>query len=194
MRLAANTFALQLGDKSFDLKPSLRAAFVLNEKYAGFQNLSRYLAEGSITTAIDLINATIVDQSAWAAYALADTNSVVLDIVGALDQLQNFVVILCGADANSPDKPQTSKPMPFIEHFTQLFQIGTGWLGWAPEDVWDATISEIVNAKIGREAMLRAIFGGGKDDQAADVADGSLADMKADLNAIGDMTNHVRPR
>ncbi|OAF13931.1 hypothetical protein [Bradyrhizobium neotropicale] len=193
MRLAANTFALQLGDKSFDLKPSLRAAFILYERYDGFHNLSRYLAEGSVTTAVDLINATIVDQKAWAAYALAG-NAVVRDLLGAKDQLQDFVVILCGANASSTDGPQTGKPVPFDDYFTQLFQIGTGWLGWAPEDVWDATISEIVNAQKGRMEMLKAIFGGGKEEQTADVADKSFADMKADLNAIGDMTNHVRPR
>ncbi|AWO91929.1 MULTISPECIES: hypothetical protein [Bradyrhizobium] len=194
MRLAANTFALQLGSRSFDLKPSLRAAFVLNEKYAGFQNLSRYLAEGSLTAALDLINATITDQKAWASYALATDSTVVTDLWSAFDQLQEFVVILCGADTDNASKPASGKPIPFEDWFAQLFQIGTGWLGWTPDNVWNATISEILNAQQGRMAMLKAIFGGGKDDQAADVADGSLANIKADLNAIGDMTNHVRPR
>ncbi|MCK1691660.1 hypothetical protein [Bradyrhizobium sp. 145] len=83
MRLAANTFSLQLGDKSFDLKPSLRAAFVLNEKYDGFQNLSRHLAEGSLTAAVDLINATIVDQKTWGKYALAPNSNVVIDLMAA---------------------------------------------------------------------------------------------------------------
>ncbi|UEM16586.1 hypothetical protein J4G43_021650 [Bradyrhizobium barranii subsp. barranii] len=194
MRLAANTFALQLGSRSFDLKPSLRAAFVLNEKYDGFQNLDRYLAEGRLTAALDLINATITDQKAWASYALPSESTVVTDLWNAFDQLQEFVVILCGADTESTSKPTTGKPIPFEEAFTHLFEVATGWLGWPPCDAWDASISEILAAQRGREAMLKAIFGGGKDDQAAGVADGSLANIKADLNAIGDMTNHVRPR
>lgn len=194
MRLAANTFSLQLGDRSFDLKPSLRAAFVLNEKYDGFQNLSRYLEEGSITAAVDVINATIVDQKAWAAYALATDSSVVRDLMGAFDQFQEFLVVLCGADTDNADKPAIGEPIPFNEAFTHLFEIATGWLGWAPRDAWDATISEILAAQRGREAMLRAIFGGGKDDKTADVADGSLANIKADLNAIGNLTNHVLHR
>ncbi|WP_210419021.1 phage tail assembly chaperone [Bradyrhizobium sp. NAS80.1] len=186
MRLAANTFALQLGDKSFDLKPSLRAAFILYERYDGFHNLSRYLAEGSLTTATDLITATVTDKSAWAAYALAG-NGIVRDLMAATSDLIEFVLVLAGADKSSGKADTTGKPIPFDEYFTHLFQIGTGWLGWAPEDVWDATPAEIMNAQKGRIEMLKALFGS-KDDQTADVADGSLANLKADLNHIGDLT------
>lgn len=184
MRLAANTFALQLGDKSFDLKPSLRAAWTLFDKYDGFHNLSRYLAEGSITTATDIINATITDQNAWANYALAG-NAVVCDLLAAMDQLQECVLLLAGIDSNSTDKPHTGKPMQFDEYFTKLYQIGTGWLGWTPDDTWDATPAEIMNAHTGRLDMLKALFGSKSDD------DGSLASVdKADLNAIGNLTVH----
>lgn len=187
MRLAANTFALQLGNRSFDLKPSLRAAFILYERFDGFHNLSRYLAEGSVTTAVDLINATIVDQKAWAVYALADSSTVVRELLAARDQLLEFVLLLAGVDSNSTDKPHTGKPIPFDEWFTSLFEIGAGWLSWSPEDVWDATPAEILAAERGRVAMLKAIFGG-KDDQSADVADASFANLKASLNHVGDLT------
>lgn len=186
MRLAANTFALQLGDGSFDLKPTLRAAFVLNEKYDGFQNLSRYLAEGSITTAVDLINATIVDQKAWAAYALADTSAVVRDLLAATADLIEFVLVLAGADEKTSGKADTGKLMPFDQYFTQLFQIGTGWLGWTPDDTWEATASEIINAQRGRMEMLKALFG--SKEQVAEPSD--LGSIKAELNAIGDLTVH----
>lgn len=189
MRLAANTFALQLGNKSFDLKPSLRAAFVLNEKYDGFQNLSRHLAEGSITAAVDVINATIADQKAWAKYALAPDGTVVLDLMAAFGDLIEFVLLLAGTDDTS-DKADPGKPIPFDEYFTQLFQIGTGWLGWAPDDTWEATPAEIINAQKGRMGMLKALFG--SKEQSTDAPD--VSSIKADLNAIGDLTNHVRPR
>lgn len=193
MRLAANTFALQLGDRTFDLKPSLRAAFVLWERYDGFHNIARFLGEGSVTTANDIIGATTTDMNAWAAYVRTDGNAAVRAMLAAHDQLQEFVLLLAGIDSNGTDKPQTGKPIPFDEWFTTLFEIGTGWLSWPPETVWDATPAEILAAQRGRVAMLKAIFGG-KDDQSADVTDNSFADLKADLNAIGDLTNHVRPR
>ncbi|WP_426615719.1 hypothetical protein [Bradyrhizobium sp. McL0616] len=193
MRLAANTFSLQLGSKSFELKSSLRAAFILFDKYDGFHNLSRYLAEGSITTATDIITATIVDQKAWANYVLADTSSAVLDLMAARDQLIEFVLVLAGADGDVPDDRPSGKPIPFGEYFTKLYQIGTGWLGWTPDDTWDATPAEIMNAHSGRLDMLKALFGSKSDDDQAEARSFANVD-KADLNAIGDLTNHVRPR
>lgn len=172
MRLAANTFALQLGDKSYDLKPSLRAAFQLHRKY-GFPELYQAIADGSFTAIMDLITAT----SEVTPIASIST------ILDAREQLLEFVLILSGAEAS--DEKTSGKPMPFDEYFTKLFQIGTGWLGWTPEDTWDATPAEIMNAHAGRLDMLKAVFGSGKDDQS-----GSEGPSKADLNAIGDLTVH----
>lgn len=185
MRLAANTFALQLGDKSFDLKPSLRAAFILYERYDGFHNLSRHLADGSLTAALDIISATIVDAKAWGEYALPANGAVVRDLMAATGDLIEFVLVLAGADKSS-GKADAGQPMPFDEYFTQLFQIGTGWLGWTPDDTWEATAAEIINAQKGRMDMLKALFG--SKEQPADVAD--VSSIRDDLNAIGDLTVH----
>ncbi|MGL9618309.1 hypothetical protein QRQ56_09930 [Bradyrhizobium sp. U531] len=186
MRLAANTFALQLGDRSFDLKPSLRSAFILYERYDGFHNLSRQLADGSLTAALDIISATIVNARAWGEYALPANGAVLRDLWGATGDLIEFVMLLAGADDKPSGKADTGKPIPFDEYFTQLFQIGTGWLGWTPDDTWEATASEIINAQKGRMDMLKALFG--SKEQAADTSD--LGSIKADLNAIGDLTVH----
>lgn len=177
MRLAANTFALQVGDRSFDLKPSLRAAFHLHHKY-GFQELSQAIADGSFTAIMDLITAT----------SEVTPIAPLRDILDAREQLLEFVLILSGAEPS--DSKSSGKPMPFGEYFTKLYQIGTGWLGWTPDDTWDATPAEIMNAHTGRLDMLKTLFGSKSEDD-----DGSLASVdKADLNAIGDLTNHVRPR
>lgn len=177
MRLAANSFALHLGDKSFDLKPSLRAAFDLHHKY-GFQELSQAILDGSFTAIMDLITAT----------SAVTPIAPLRDILDARDQLLEFVLILSGADTSN-DQRSSGKPMSFDDYFTKLYQIGTGWLSWSPSQTWDATPAEIMNAHAGRLDMLKAIFGSGKDDQT-----GSEPPSKDDLNAIGDLTNHVRPR
>jgi hypothetical protein len=190
MRLAANTFALRLGDRSFDLKPSLRAAFVLWERYDGFRNLSSQLAKGAVATAIRLISVTVVDRKAWSEYVLARDSTVVPDVYAALGDLIEFVPILAGVDDKASDKADSGAPMPFDEYFTRLFEIGTGWIGWTPHDTWDATIAEIHAAQRGRMAMLKALFG--SKEQSTDVAD--VSSIKDDLNAIGDLTNHKRPR
>lgn len=175
MRLATNTFSLQLGDRSIDLKPSLRAAFHLHHKH-GFPGLYQAIFEGSYTASMDLITVT----SEVMPVASIST------ILGAREQLLEFVLILSGAEPS--DGKSSGKPMTFDDYFTKLFQIGTGWLSWSPSQTWDATPAEIMTAHAGRLDMLKAIFGSGKDDQ------GSEAPSKADLNAIGDLTNHVRPR
>lgn len=172
MRLAANTFALQVGDKSYDLKPSLRAAFHLHRRY-GFQELYQAIADGSFTAIMDLITAT----SEVTPVAPIST------ILDAREQLLEFVLILSGAEPS--DGRSSGKPMTFDDYFDKLFQIGTGWLGWTPDDTWDATPAEIMNAHTGRLDMLKAVFGSGKDDQT-----GSEPPSRADLNAIGDLTVH----
>lgn len=177
MRLAANNFALQLGDKSFDLKPSLRAAFHLHHKH-GFPELYQAILDGSYTASMDLITAT------------SDVMPVasISTILDAREQLLEFVLILSGAD-QSGDQRSSGKPMAFDEYFTKLFEIGAGWLSWSPSQTWDATPAEIMTAHAGRLDMLKVIFGSGKDEQAS-----TEPPSKDDLNAIGDLTNHVRPR
>lgn len=173
MRLATNSFALQLGDKSFDLKPSLRAAFHLHHKY-GFQELSQAILDGSFVAIMDLITATS------AVTPIASLH----DILDAREQLVEFVLILSGAEPSGGKS--SGRPMAFEEYFTKLYQIGTGWLGWTPDDTWDATPAEIMNAHTGRLDMLKALFGSKNEGD-----DGTLASVdKADLNAIGDLTVH----
>ncbi|WFU76590.1 hypothetical protein [Bradyrhizobium sp. CB2312] len=180
MRLAANTFSLQVGDRSFDLKPSLRAAFHLHHKY-GFPQLYQAILDGSFSAIMDLITATS------AVTPIASLR----DILDAREQLLEFVLILRGEDT-SGDK-SSGESMTFDEYFTKLYQIGTGWLGWTADDTWEATPAEIINAHVGRldmiGAVLKTIFGSGKDDQTS-----TEPPSKGDLNAIGDLTNHVRPR
>lgn len=38
-----------------------------------------------------------------------------------------------------------------------------GWLGWTPEQTYNAAIPDIMTAYEGRMDMLKAIFGGGDD-------------------------------
>ena len=184
MRLAADSFYLKLGSKTFVLRPSLRAAFDLNEKYDGFQNLMRHLTEGSLMAAIDLITYAVTDKSAWAAYGAEKNHALIPDLMAATDQLLEFVLVLTGANDKS-DTPQTGKPITFEEFYTRLFEIGSGQLGWPPEVTWSSTPAEILAAHKGRRDLLQAIFGSGKEDQSSK----SISDLRDDLNAIGDLTN-----
>jgi hypothetical protein len=190
MRLADDSFELKLGAKTFVLRPTLRAAFTLNLSHDSFQSLDQAIAEGNLSACVHLITATCTDEAAWHAYGMSTDRPVAGELLGARDQLREFLLILAGAN-NTDSKPTAGKPMPFDEYFTKLFQIGTGWLGWTPDQTWSATPAEILNAREGRMEMLKALFGKRDDDQSVDVADGSLASMRDDLNAIGNLNNHV---
>jgi hypothetical protein len=135
------------------------------------------LADGRLSAALDLIETCGTETP----------NATIGEILAARDQLIEFVLILSGAEKT--DQPRTGKPISFDDYHTRLFQIGTGWLSWTPDDTWNATPAEILAAREGRLEMLKAIFGGKQDEQSADL--GSLDGLRDDLNAIGDLTRHV---
>ncbi|MDA9453069.1 hypothetical protein XI00_01985 [Bradyrhizobium sp. CCBAU 21359] len=178
MRLAANTFALQLDDRSFDLKPSLRAASYLHQKY-GFPALYQAVRDGSFTAIMDLITATSEDVPVASIHSILD----------AREQLLEFVLILSGADTTS-NEPQSGELISFDEYVADLYKVGAGHLGWAPDVVWNATPVEILAARAGRVDLLKdiltAVFG--SKEQSADAS--NVASNRDDLNAIGDLTVH----
>ncbi|MDF1598296.1 hypothetical protein PZ895_00720, partial [Mesorhizobium sp. YIM 152430] len=75
-----------------------------------------------------------------------------------------FIGALIGRD-DSDHAPAGEKTITFEEHFTGLFEIGTGWLGWSPETTWSATPGEIIAAQRGLIAKLKAIHGSADEDQ-----------------------------
>lgn len=177
MRLADDHFMLTLGGKVYTLRPTLRAAFYLHRKY-GFPELYQAIHGGNTTAITDLIDAT------QAGHRYREPTIAELLAPEVIDQLLKFIPVLCGANDKS-DEPQSGEPMSFEEYFTQLYQIGTGWLGWTPEATWAATPSEIINAKEGRVEMLAAIFGKRDDTETIDATKGIPADVRAEINAIG---------
>jgi hypothetical protein len=187
MRFADDEFTITLGTRSFVLRPSLRAAYRLDQKYEGFQNLFTAIAGGGFSACSRLIEACS-DSRLWADYAVTKQAKAVREVLDARDQLLEFVLILAGAKRKS-DEPQTGEPISFQEFHTKLFQIGTGWLGWTPETTWNATPAEIINAQIGRRAMLTAIYGGKQDEEVIERSkDGKLdSSARAELNALGDL-------
>jgi hypothetical protein len=184
MRLADDELTITLPSRVFVLRASLRAAFQLNLKYEGFQNLSRAIAGGNFSACSDLISATCTDSNRWTAYVVTRESTAVRELLDIRDQLLEFVLILAGAKSTSDEPAQTAEPITFDEYHTKLFQIATGWLGWSPADAWNATPAEITSAHQGRLEMLKAIFGGKRDDTEIDPA--SPKD-RAELNALGDL-------
>lgn len=184
MRLANDNFSLSLGSRRFAVRPTLRAAFYLETKYDGLQTLCDAIIDGNLDACSDLIGAACTDQKSWIAYSV--TGTPLSEIMAARVQLLQFVRLLAGVDPDADGSASKGEPISFDEYCTRLFQIGTGRLGWSPQQTWDATPAEILNAKIGRDELLASIFGSGKAD--ATTVDIKDPDARAELNRLGDLS------
>lgn len=186
MRLADET-KITVGSKTFTLRPSLRAAVRLHEDYNGLQNLYAAIGSGGVSAALDLISAACSDPRLVVLLAYeVDKHALETSIWSIREQLQAFVLKLSGHDGADGEPASTGKPIAYDEYFTMLYRIATGWLGWNPNDAWDATPAEIIEAKKGRIELLREIFGGEDKHESESLT----PDLRDRLNAIGDTTVH----
>jgi hypothetical protein len=201
MQPADDQVFISLCSQTFALKASLRAAYLLNLKYKGFSNLAKAVSEGSMTAYQDVIKAGCTDPAALQAFLrpfhdpAAFTTPLGESILANREELLEFVLTLSGAKRRDDDEPaQNSKTVSVEQFHTTLFRLGTGWLGWSPEDTWEASPNEIMEAAGGRREMLAAIFGSKRDE--AETIDPKDANARAELNALGDLSvqsmSHVR--
>jgi hypothetical protein len=189
MRLADDQTAICLGFETIHLRATLRAAFRLERFYEGFHNLSEAIALGHVAAFADLIREASDDPKAVDYYfEYVASNPMLVSIMELREPLLKFIPILSGTDAKGGDTASSGPRITFEEYHTKLFRIATGWLGWTPEQAWNATLAEILEAHQGRTEMLASIFGGGKkDDNEIDLTKGrSDASARARLNALGD--------
>ncbi len=186
MRLADDHIAICLGAETIYLRPTLRAAFVLHKAYGDFQTLSRRIAECRVETIGNVIRLAAGEDALEAYFEFIGKSALGLAVVlmELQEPLLEFVLILSGA--KHPDKATapTSQPISFEEYHTRLFRIGTGWLGWSPDQTWDATPAEIIEAHKGRLEMMKAIFGSGNDDKQE--SEGMSPTLCHRLNALGE--------
>lgn len=169
----ADEITIKLGSEEIRLTPRLRHAIRLERRPGSFAQIMREVAEESLTAACDLIGDHI-DMT-------PDRRGAVLAALPGLKfALVAYVGALTGIDPE--DVPAKGKakgePVPFAEHLTGLYRIGTGWLGWTPAQTLDSTPAEIKEAYRGRMDMLKAIFGSGEGKPAKPDASDIPLDQK----------------
>ena len=167
----------------FTLRASMRAACRLLKEHGSYSALATKLAEGSFSACDSIMTHASIEREARFASEV-DPSALIVATLENRDQFIRFVEIVADADSNSDNSEPTGKPMTFDQYHERLFEIGTGWLGWTPEETWNATKSEILAAYRGRMDMFKAILG--KGDETTDV-DGSDSSARAALNALGDL-------
>jgi len=135
------------------LRASLRAAVALERYPGGFEGLFVRLGQESLTALYAVIRAAATDR-AEAERLLADTAREPLAPFASEAQaacLALLSVILTTGQQGEAPKPSTAPAKPISEHFADLYRYGTGWLGWPPSEVWNASIAEL-------EAAITAHF------------------------------------
>lgn len=159
----AEEIIVNIAGEAIELHPSLRCAIRLERRPGSFRQLVQDIEEGSLTAALDIIGPHA---------DLLFLQNRVFDVLNTLRVPLLAYVMACAGidpdDAPSDGKVSKAKSVPFADHLTGLYRIGTGWLGWTPEVTLDATPAEIMEAYKGRTEMLKAIFGGGEKNSPKD--------------------------
>lgn len=165
----ADPITVTIGGDTITLHPALRHAIRLERRPGSFAALVQEITDGSLTAACDLIG----DHVPMSAHMQDAVFNVLPDL---RDPLLAYVMACAGIDpedlpANDNGKSDTvsvsRKTVPFSEHLSGLYRLGTGWLGWSPADTLDATPAEITEAYKGHLDMLKSIFGGGEEAPAS---------------------------
>jgi hypothetical protein len=173
MQKLAESIEIKLSGVVLDLRPSLRHALRLECRPGGFQRLLADLQDGSLIAYCEIIRPHYDGPEMGFA-------SRVFEAMNDLQEpLSEYVVACLGIDPDAkPDSDQgDGKTVPFNDHLVNLYKVGTGWLGWTPDDTLDATPTQIRLAYEGRIDLLKAIFGG-SDETDKKLPDGMSLDDK----------------
>jgi hypothetical protein len=166
MTLADSEIVITFDGERLTLRPTLRAAMRLESRFGGFHKILKALAEQNIT----VMSALVEECSEWPCvlgdFLAGDPSKPMAYKVGRL--VESFMALtLRLADIDEEELAKESDASAddrtsYAEHHARLFKLATGWLGWSPEEAWNATPAEIKAAYAGRLDMLKAIFGAGE--------------------------------
>jgi len=194
MQLAATDILIRHGGDIVRLRPSLRAAIILETRYSLFPLLSG-IADCSVEIIEAVIDLTAVDPIAARRLLIAKVDQ------RGVRQLQHLwkplfdIVCASYGVGEKPEegyqqqrKEQAGKRIDLIEALATLYQIATGWLGWTPDAALSATPDQIIAAHKGFIDKHRALNGVADEaDEASQYdprnlpSDEEIADAKARL-------------
>lgn len=161
MRLAVDDTIIELGREHLRLRPSLRVAYRLETQW-GLNRLIDDLRACSARTIVAIIREAAPDSDFTRFIREFDELPFYMRTAALTGPLIGYLLDLSGFDPDASEEPGDAEAdtMPLTEYYERLFELATCWLGWPPEDAWNALPAEIVRAYKGRVAMLKAIFGG----------------------------------
>ncbi|MBO0141601.1 hypothetical protein JZX87_10570 [Agrobacterium sp. Ap1] len=179
------------GGSTVTLRPSLRAAATLEARY-GFPALFRALDECDLTIVSEIILTCSITRQGAAAFLAANMGRSLSPFFNSVQSpLYQLVSMLTPAPApNAKPASNPGKPLAWADYYAALFEHATGWLGWTPEQSWNATPTEIDRAHAALIAKLKAIHG--SNDQQEKQAVASDPDASFDRNALESLRGSIR--
>jgi hypothetical protein len=189
LRLPTAEFTLSHGGNTVRLRPSLRAAHQLAQKYE-VAELFHAIDISYFSRIADIFRAGSADSQAgyeWISIYTGDLGLKALEDLAA--PLLRFVLDTFGIDLEASKQSSGGKPAPLIDGIEDLFATATGWLGWTPDQAWAASPAEIMKAHSGLIAKLKAIHGSTEEAQPSydpreEVSPETIRDGIATLKAI----------
>lgn len=166
-RRAYEVVTIAHGDFAVTLRPSLRAATILEQRH-GLQALYRAIDELNFTVFSEIIRVSVIESSTDAGAFLSSLcgKPLLPFFLSVRAPLAELVSMLTPAPAKNAKGETSGKPVTWGEVYGALYDRATGWLGWTPEQAWNATPTEIERAYTAHIAKLKAIHGGGEEKEA----------------------------
>lgn len=141
----ASEIPLLHGDHAVTLRASLRAAVALDALPGGFGGLFDQLARQSLPAIHAVIRATATDrQEAERLLAYTATKPLASFLISA--QAACLALVMTLLPEKQGEAPPSGAVIPLSEFFASLYRYATGWLGWPPSEVWNASIAELEEA------------------------------------------------
>lgn len=171
MIAAREDIALYHRDHVVILRPTLRAASILERLHHGWEALFRRVDQFDTGTITAIIRTAASDRSAAEALLASFSTRPIAEIEkavsAALCELLARFLLPVEDDDETPKgtSAPAGDPVAWSKVYSQLFEMGTGWLGWTPAETWNATPAEIAAAMKGHVAKLKAIHGSAEDEQ-----------------------------
>lgn len=166
-RAAFEQVEISHGGNAVTLRPSLRAATILEERF-GLPALHAALERLNFTiiSEIILVSDSSGNQNAAAFLTAVQRRPLFPFFLAVRAPLAELVSMLTPAPEKRVQPLHiTGKQVTWAEVFAALYDRATGWLGWTPEQAWNATPTEIDRAYRAHLEKLKAIHGGGSDDE-----------------------------
>lgn len=144
------------GGNVVTLRPTLRAAATLEARY-GFPALFRALDDYNLTIVSDIILASCPCRKDAAAFLSVSIGRPLFPFFAAVCEPLSQIVEMLRPAPNPTAKPVTGPAMTWDEYLAELYRAATGWLGWTPEQAWNATPTEIERARYAHAERLIAL-------------------------------------